>query len=79
MMHEDGLFGTTVAGHVETFAKNLGMELALRVPYSLRTADVTTEVTKIKAAKPDVVITGYFGDALLIARTATELRIETTA
>lgn len=80
MMHEDGLFGTTVAGHVEKYAKNVGMELALRVPYSLRTADVTTEVTKIKAAKPDVVIvTGYFGDALLIARTATELRVETKA
>ena len=80
MMHEDGLFGTTVAGHVEKHAKNVGMELALRVPYSLRTADVTTEVTKIKAAKPDVVIvTGYFGDALLIARTATELRVETKA
>jgi branched-chain amino acid transport system substrate-binding protein len=80
MIHEDGLFGTTVAGHVERHAKNVGMELALRVPYSLRTADVTTEVTKIKAAKPDVVIvTGYFGDALLITRTATELRLETKA
>ncbi len=80
MMHEDGLFGTTVAGHVERYAKTVGMELALRVPYSLRTADVTTEVTKIKAAKADVVIvTGYFGDALLIARTATEVRLETKA
>jgi len=80
MMHEDGLFGTTVAGHVERHAKTLGMELALKVPYSLRTADVTTELTKVKAAKPDVVIvTGYFGDAILIARTATELRLETKA
>jgi branched-chain amino acid transport system substrate-binding protein len=80
MMHEDGLFGTSVGGHVERHAKTLGMDLALRVPYNLRTADVTTEVTKIKAGKPDVVIvTGYFGDALLIARTATELRLETRA
>jgi branched-chain amino acid transport system substrate-binding protein len=80
MMHEDGLFGTSVASHVERHAKTLGMELALRVPYSFRTADVTTEVTKLKAAKPDVVIvTGYFGDALLIARTATEIRLEAKA
>jgi branched-chain amino acid transport system substrate-binding protein len=80
MMHEDGLFGTSVAGHVERHAKTLGMDLALRVPYSFRTADVTTELTKVKAAKPDVVIvTGYFGDGLLIARTATEIRLGTKA
>jgi branched-chain amino acid transport system substrate-binding protein len=80
LLHEDGLFGTSIAGHVERHARTLGMELALRVPYSFRTADVTTEVTKVKAARPDVVlVTGYFGDGLLIARTATELRLETRA
>ena len=80
MMHEDGLFGTSIAGHLEKHAKTLGMELVLRVPYSFRTADVTTEVTKIKAAKADlVVVTGYFGDGLLIARTATEHRLEAKA
>lgn len=80
MMHEDGLFGTSVAGHVERHARTLGMELVLRVPYSFRTADVTTEVTKLKAARADLaVVTGYFGDALLILRTATELRLEAKA
>jgi branched-chain amino acid transport system substrate-binding protein len=34
----------------------------------------------VKAAKADVVlVSGYFGDGLLIARTATELRLETRA
>ena len=28
MMHEDGLFGTTVAGHVEKHAKNLPARIA---------------------------------------------------
>jgi branched-chain amino acid transport system substrate-binding protein len=80
MMHEDGLFGTSVAGHLEKQAKNLGMELVLKVPYSFRTADVTTEITKIRAAKADlVVVTGYFPDGLLIARTAAEHRLETRA
>ena len=80
MMHEDGLFGTSIANHVERHAKQLGMELGLKVPYNFRTPDLTTEVTKVKAAKADVVIvTGYFGDALLIARTATELRLEARA
>src|SRR3989304_4395456 len=75
MLHEDGLFGTSVAAHVERHAKNLGMDLVLKVGYNVRTPDVTTEITKAKAARPDpVVVTGYFGDGLLIARTATEAR-----
>ncbi|HEV8677183.1 MAG TPA: ABC transporter substrate-binding protein [Methylomirabilota bacterium] len=80
MLHEDGLFGTSIAGHVERHARALGMELVLKVGYNFRTPDVTTEITKIKAAKPDlVVVSGYFGDAILIARTATEHRLETRA
>ncbi len=80
MLHEDGLFGTSVAAHVERHAKNLGMDLVLKVGYNFRTPDVTTEITKVKAARPDlVVVTGYFGDGLLIARTATEARLETKA
>jgi branched-chain amino acid transport system substrate-binding protein len=80
MMHEDGLFGTSIAGHLEKHARTLGMELVLKVGYSFRTPDVTTEITKIKAAKADlVVVSGYFGDGLLIARTATEHRLEARA
>jgi len=80
VMHEDGLFGTSITGHVERHAKTLGMEVVTKVGYNFRTPDVTTEVTKIKAARPDlVVVTGYFGDGLLIARTATEHRLETKA
>jgi branched-chain amino acid transport system substrate-binding protein len=80
MLHEDGLFGSAIAGHVERHSRKLGMELGLKVPYNFRTPDLTTEVTKIKAARADVVIvTGYFGDALLIVRTATELRLEARA
>jgi branched-chain amino acid transport system substrate-binding protein len=80
VLHEDGLFGASIAGHVERHAKTLGLEVALKVGYNFRTPDVTTELTKIKAARPDVVlVSGYFGDGLLIARTATELRLETKA
>jgi branched-chain amino acid transport system substrate-binding protein len=80
MMHEDGLFGASIAGHLERHARTLGMDLVLKVAYNFRTPDVTTEITKIKAARPDlVVVSGYFGDGLLIARTATEARLETRA
>jgi branched-chain amino acid transport system substrate-binding protein len=80
IMHEDGLFGTSIAGHVERHARSLGWDLALKVPYNFRTPDVATEVSKVKAARPDLVlVSGYFGDALLIARTAAEHRLETRA
>jgi branched-chain amino acid transport system substrate-binding protein len=80
LLHEDGLFGASIAGHLERHARELGMELALKVAYNFRTPDVTTEVTKIKAARADlVVVSGYFPDGVLIARAASEHRLETRA
>jgi branched-chain amino acid transport system substrate-binding protein len=80
VMHEDSLFGTSIAAHIERHAKTLGMEVAVKVGYNFRTPDLTTEVTKIKVAKPDLVtVSGYFPDALVVARTATEHRLETRA
>src|SRR5262247_4797058 len=64
MMHEDGNFGTTMGNHVEAFAKTSGYELVQRVPYSLRSPDFTSELAKVKASKPDLlVISGYNGDS----------------
>ena len=76
MMHEDGNFGTTMGNHVEAFAARLGYELVQRVPYSLRSPDFTAELSKVKAARPDLlVISGYYGDSKIIAETAAKLRI----
>lgn len=76
IMHEDGNFGTTMGNHVEAFASKLGYELVQRVPYNLRSPDFTAELSKVKAARPDIlVISGYFGDAKLIAETAGKLRM----
>jgi branched-chain amino acid transport system substrate-binding protein len=76
MMHEDGNFGTTMGNHVETFAGKLGYALVQRIPYSLKSPDFTAELSKIKAAKPDLlVISGYYGDSKIIAETAAKVRI----
>ncbi|MBI4636465.1 MAG: ABC transporter substrate-binding protein [Candidatus Rokubacteria bacterium] len=76
IMHEDGNFGTTMGNHVEAFASKLGYELVQRIPYNLRSPDFTAELSKVKAARPDIlVISGYFGDAKLIAETAGKLRM----
>lgn len=76
MMHEDGNFGTTMGNHVEAFAGKLGYALVQRIPYNLKSPDFTAELSKIKAAKPDLlVISGYYGDSKIIAETAAKLRI----
>jgi len=76
MMHEDGNFGTTMGNHVESFAAKLGYALVQRIPYNLKSPDFTAELSKVKAAKPDLlVISGYYGDSKIIAETAAKLRI----
>jgi branched-chain amino acid transport system substrate-binding protein len=76
MMHEDGNFGTTMGNHVEAFAGKLGYALVQRIPYNLKSPDFTAELSKVKAAKPDLlVISGYYGDSKIIAETAAKLRI----
>ena len=80
MMHEDGNFGTTMGNHVEAFAGKLGYALVQRIPYSLKSPDFTAELSKVKAAKPDLlVISGYYGDSKIIAETAAKLRIGVNA
>jgi branched-chain amino acid transport system substrate-binding protein len=76
MMHEDGNFGTTMGNHVEEFAGKLGYQLVQRIPYNLRSPDLTAELSKVKAARPDaLMISGYYGDGKLIAETASKLRM----
>ncbi len=80
MMHEEGNFGTTMGNHVEAFSKTMGYELVQRIPYNLRSPDLTSELSKVKAARPDLlIISGYYGDSKLIAETAAKLRIGVSA
>ena len=45
------------------------------MPSNLRPPDFTAELSKVKAARPDLlVISGYYGDSKLIAETASKLR-----
>ena len=80
MMHEDGNFGTTMGNHVEAFSKTMGYELVQRIPYNLRSPDLTSELSKVKAARPDLlIVSGYYGDSKIIAETAAKLRIGVSA
>jgi branched-chain amino acid transport system substrate-binding protein len=80
MMHEEGNFGTTMGNHVEAFAKTMGYELVQRIPYNLRSPDLTPELSKVKASRPDLlIVSGYYGDSKIIAETAAKLRIGVSA
>lgn len=79
-LHDDTAFGQSLVGHVDKFAPAQGFEVVLKVPYSPRSPDLTTEVGKIKAAGADLVIaTGYFGDGVRAYKTMKDLRVSAKA
>ncbi len=79
-LHDDTAFGQSLVGHVDRFAPAEGFDLVLKVPYSPRSPDLTTEVGKIKAAGADLVMaTGYFGDGVRAFKTMKDLRVSAKA
>ncbi len=73
IIHEDGPYGTGVAAGNEAKAKALGMEVVLNEGYAATSADLSALVTKLKRARPDVILhTGYNPDITLFFRQAKE-------
>jgi ABC-type branched-subunit amino acid transport system substrate-binding protein len=74
IIHEDGPYGTDVAkGNVEGAAKG-GLQVVLNEGYSVTAPDLSSLVTKLKRARPDVILhTGYNPDISLFLRQAREL------
>jgi branched-chain amino acid transport system substrate-binding protein len=79
-LHESTQFGTALADFTVEYAPKYGLELILRVPYSTKAADFSTEVGKIKAAGADLIFdSGYFGDGVRVLRTMRDLRVNAKA
>ena len=74
IIHEDGPYGTDVAkGNVMGAAK-AGIQVVLNEGYSVTSPDLSSLVTKLKRAHPDVILhTGYNPDISLFLRQAREL------
>lgn len=71
IIHEDGPYGTGVAGATEEQAKAAGMKIVLHEGYSATTPDLSTLVTKLRRERPDVIMhTGYNPDITLFLRQA---------
>ena len=73
IIYEDGPYGTGVAAANEAEARKQGMTVALKEGYSIQAPDLSSLVTKLRSARPDVLFhTGYNPDIALFLRQAKE-------
>jgi branched-chain amino acid transport system substrate-binding protein len=71
-LHDSSDFGTGVAKGFDPAANAAGMQVAQEISYDpFHTNDFSTQLAQAKASNPDVlVVTGYYGDGLRIAKAA---------
>lgn len=73
IIHEDGPYGSGVAAGNEAGAKKEGFDVVLKEGYAATAPDLSSLVTKLKRARPDVILhTGYNPDISLFLRQAQE-------
>ena len=74
---ENGDWGTGFAEKWRELAKKDGYEIVLDEPYPSTATDLTPVVTKLKAAKPDIVmLVSNAADAILLTNTMTEMQVK---
>jgi branched-chain amino acid transport system substrate-binding protein len=73
IINEDGPYGSGVAASNEENCEKYGMDVVLKEAYSASTPDLSSLVTKLRRAGPDVILhTGYNPDITLFLRQAKE-------
>jgi branched-chain amino acid transport system substrate-binding protein len=78
IIYEDGPYGAGVAAANESEAKKQGMTVVLKEGFSAQAPDLSALVTKLRAARPDVIFhTGYNPDIALFLRQAKEQGLRT--
>ncbi len=74
---ENGDWGTGFAEKWRELAKKDGYEVVLDEPYPSTATDLTPVVTKLKAAKPDIVmLVSNAADAILLTNTMAEMQVK---
>lgn len=74
IIHEDGPYGSGVAGGNEAGSKKHGFKIVLKEGYAATAPDLSSLVTKLKRARPDIIFhTGYNPDITLFLRQSREL------
>ena len=73
IIYEDGPYGSGVASGNEEACSGHGMEVVLKEGYAATAPDLSSLVTKLRRARPDVILhTGYNPDITLFMRQAKE-------
>jgi branched-chain amino acid transport system substrate-binding protein len=73
IIYEDGPYGSGVASGNESECKKLGMQIVLKEGYSATAPDLSSLVTKMRRARPDIILhTGYNPDITLFLRQSRE-------
>jgi branched-chain amino acid transport system substrate-binding protein len=74
LMNENTLFGSDTTKLEEKFAGEQGYNIVEKVVYPAKSTQLTSEVQRLKAASPDLVMqASYVGDAILSIKTYKEL------
>jgi branched-chain amino acid transport system substrate-binding protein len=74
LVNENTDYGTSVADTVQEAAKKENVPVALRIPYSASTTDVSAQVLQLKEKNPDLVIfISYTADSILYIKTLRNL------
>src|SRR5215210_6488744 len=80
IIHEDGPYGVGVAAGNESKCKELGMQVVHKEGYAATSTDLSSLVTKLRRAQPDVILhTGYNPDITLFLRQSKEAGLKWTA
>lgn len=74
---EDTFFGQETRAAINKYKKEFGMEVVCDLSYSSKQPDFTTEISRLKASRPDITFMApYMADAVQIRRQMYELRLE---
>lgn len=76
LIYEDTLFGKTTAEMIKNANQRFGFKIVAEISYPLKTTDLSSEVSRLKAAKPDVLIpVSYPTDGILMTRTMADMNL----
>ncbi len=80
IIYEDGPYGSGVASGNDSACKGYGIQVVLKEGYAATSPDLSPLVTKLKRARPDVILhTGYNPDITLFLRQSKEQALKWSA
>ncbi|MEK3936766.1 ABC transporter substrate-binding protein [Sporosarcina sp. FSL W7-1349] len=67
LIHEDSVFGSSVAKAIEEHANEYGLEVLATLPHAASAADLSSTINRVKSLNPDIVATTtYLRDGVML-------------